>query len=122
MEFRNYGTRHRHDFPNPDDIIKILNNGEIAYVKEIGTEYDYILTKQLSCWTRVDIINSIGDYTQNMKKCELYDDNPMTYVRVALAIETLAYHNKNYLWSGDNNKISEEVQTLLIEALKQSDK
>ena len=30
MEFRNYGTRHRHDFPNPDDVIKILNNGEIA--------------------------------------------------------------------------------------------
>ena len=57
-----------------------------------------------------------------MKTCELYDENPMEYVRVALAIETLAYYNKNYLWSGDNKKISEEVQALLVEALKQSNR
>ena len=68
MNFRNYGTRYRHDFPNPNDIIEILNDGEIAYVKEIETEYDYILTKPLSCWTRVDNFNSIGNYMQNMKK------------------------------------------------------
>lgn len=122
MNFRNYGTRHMHEFPNPDDIVGTLNDGEIAYVKEIGTKYDYILTKPLSCWTRLDNFKNVGGYTQNMKICELYDENPMTYVRVALAIETLAYHNKNYLWSGDNKKISEEVQTLLVEALKQSHK
>ena len=57
-----------------------------------------------------------------MKTCELYDENPMEYVRVALAIETLAYHNKNYLWNGDNKKISEEVQALLVKALKQYNK
>lgn len=53
-----------------------------------------------------------------IKKPELYCEEKMEYVRVALAIETLAYHNKNYLWTGDDCKISEEVQSLLREALK----
>ena len=54
-----------------------------------------------------------------MKKQEMYDDNPMEYVRVALAIETIAYHNKNYLSSKlqDNSKISEEIQALLFKAI-----
>ena len=42
------------------------------------------------------------------------------YIRVALAIETLAYHNKNYLdscLSKNNAKISEEVQACLNAAL-----
>ena len=58
-----------------------------------------------------------------MKKPEIYSDNPMDYVRVALAIETLAYHNKNYLDRSinDNYKISEEVQSLLIAALEHDD-
>lgn len=53
-------------------------------------------------------------------KTDFYSDNPMDYVRVALAIETLAYHNKNYLDRSisDNCKISEEIQALLISALK----
>lgn len=57
-----------------------------------------------------------------MKKTEIYSDNPMDYVRVALAIETLAYHNKNYLDKNlrDNSKISEEVQALLVAALESS--
>jgi hypothetical protein len=45
----------------------------------------------------------------------------MDYVRVALALETLAYHNKEYLdirFSG-NNRLSEEVQALLLAALKE---
>lgn len=40
-------------------------------------------------------------------------------IRIALAIETLAYHNKNYLdrtIAGSNAKISETVQGLLREA------
>lgn len=43
----------------------------------------------------------------------------LDYVRIALAIETLAYHDKNYLGrglSGSNAKISETVQGLLREA------
>ena len=48
-----------------------------------------------------------------------YSSDPMDYVRVALALETLAYHNKNYLapTMQDNNRISEEIQALLNEAL-----
>ena len=55
-----------------------------------------------------------------MKNTEFCSSNPMDYVRVALAIETLAYHNKNYLNRSisDNCKISEEIQALLIEAIK----
>ncbi len=55
-----------------------------------------------------------------MKKAEFYSSNPMDYVRVALAIETLAYHNKSYLSNNlhDNAKISEEIQVLLTEAIK----
>lgn len=57
-----------------------------------------------------------------MKDAEFYSDNPMDYVRVALAIETLAYHNKNNLSNNihDNSKISEEIQKLLTEAIKLS--
>lgn len=122
MKLRNYGTKYRHEFPNPDDISKTLSYDEIAYIKEAGSEYNYILTKQLSNWSRLDNFNNIGDYMKNMKTCEIYDEDPMAYVRVAFAIETLAYHNKNYLWSGDNKKISEEIQALLVEALKQSNR
>lgn len=55
-----------------------------------------------------------------MKKPEMYDENPMEYVRVALAIETLAYHHKDYLNQNlrDNSKISEEIQALLTEAIR----
>ena len=55
-----------------------------------------------------------------MKSPEMYSDNQMDYVRVALAIETLAYHNKSYLSKDfhDNAKISEEIQALLTEAIK----
>ena len=58
-----------------------------------------------------------------MKNTGLYSSNPMDYVRVALAIETLAYHNKNYLSKNlsDDAKISEEIQALLIEAIKSTD-
>ena len=50
----------------------------------------------------------------------MYDENPMEYVRVALAIEILAYHHKDYLNKNfrDNSKISEEIQALLTEAIK----
>lgn len=54
-----------------------------------------------------------------IKNCETYCKDSTDYVRIALAIEILAYHNKNYLWTGNDCKISEEVQTLLAESLIQ---
>lgn len=47
-------------------------------------------------------------------------DNPMDYVRVALALETLAYHSKEYLdiRFSSNNRLNEEMQALLTAALK----
>ena len=44
-------------------------------------------------------------------------DNPMDYIKCALAIEVLAYHNKNFLHHNDNKYISEQVQILLEQAL-----
>lgn len=41
----------------------------------------------------------------------------MDYVKIALAIEILAYENKNYLWTGNDCKISETVQNLLWSSL-----
>ncbi len=48
----------------------------------------------------------------------IHSENPMDYVRCALAIEVLAYHNKNFLRYSDNKSISEQVQILLERALK----
>jgi hypothetical protein len=58
-----------------------------------------------------------------MKGEEFYSSDPMDYVRVALSIETLAYYDKNYLSYNlqDNSKISEQIQALLVEAIRQSD-
>lgn len=47
--------------------------------------------------------------------------NPMDYVMCALAIETLAYHNKSFLCCQDNKTISEQIQSLLKEAIKKSE-
>lgn len=47
--------------------------------------------------------------------------NALDNIRIALAIETLAYHDKNYLDSalaGSNAKISETVQSFLRDAEK----
>ncbi len=52
---------------------------------------------------------------------EIVSNNPMDYVMCALAIETLAYHNKSFLCCQDNNLISEQVQSLLKEAIKKSE-
>ena len=50
-------------------------------------------------------------------------NDPKDYVRIALAMETLAYHDKNYLNQAFQNKnhFSEEMQLLLIAALKDGD-
>lgn len=42
------------------------------------------------------------------------------YIEVAFALETLAYHNKNYLASmmGNDARENEEIRLLLFEALK----
>lgn len=55
--------------------------------------------------------------------CEFDSEDPTDYIRVALAIETLAYYNKNYLDASikDNCAISREIQSLMIEALKKSE-
>lgn len=55
-----------------------------------------------------------------MIKTDFYSTDPLEYIRAALAIETLAYLDKNYLSSNlkDNAKISEEVQALLIEGIR----
>lgn len=45
-------------------------------------------------------------------------DNPMDYVKCALAIEVLAYHNKNFLQYSDNKSINEQIQILLEQALE----
>lgn len=46
------------------------------------------------------------------------------YIEIALALETLAYHNKNYLdsYMCNDAHLSEEIRLLLIEALKKIDK
>lgn len=45
------------------------------------------------------------------------------YIEIALALEVLAYHNKNYLDSYfcDDCSLSEEIQLLLLEAIKKID-
>ena len=55
-----------------------------------------------------------------MIKTVFYSNNPLDYIRAALAIETLAYCDKNYLSSElkDNAKISEEVQALLAVGIR----
>lgn len=55
-----------------------------------------------------------------VKPCNIVSDNPADYISVALALETLAYHNKNYLAKSfaDDSSISEEIQSLLFTALK----
>ena len=49
---RSYGIAHRHDFPNHNVILQSLGN-DIAVIKEIGTENEYILAKELHCWTQL---------------------------------------------------------------------
>lgn len=55
-----------------------------------------------------------------MIKTDFYSADPLDYVRAALAIETLAYLDKNYLSSDlkDNAKISKEVQVLLAAGIR----
>ena len=50
---------------------------------------------------------------------DIYSTEAEDYVRVALAIETLAYHNKDLLSYRlrDDAKISEQIQGLLTEAI-----
>ena len=57
------------------------------------------------------------------KEPDCFCENPMDYVRIALALETLAYHDKSYLATHlcDNKNMSEEMQALLVQALKDGD-
>lgn len=49
----NYGRMHRHNFPSPDNVLDLLCECQIAYVKDQDTEYDFILTRPLKCWTQI---------------------------------------------------------------------
>ncbi|MBE6745729.1 MAG: hypothetical protein E7569_16130 [Ruminococcaceae bacterium] len=56
-------------------------------------------------------------------KIGVVSENPMDYVKVALALEILAYHNKSYLsreLAANESKFSEEIQGLLSEAIRVS--
>lgn len=55
-----------------------------------------------------------------MIKTDFYSTDPLDYVRAALAIETLAYCDKNYLSNDlkDNVNISKEVQALLAAGIR----
>ncbi len=57
---RSYGTVHMPEFPNPDVVLQTLGNNDIAVIKEIGTEYNYILTQQLRCWTKISALAQIA--------------------------------------------------------------
>ena len=55
-----------------------------------------------------------------MKKyCETVCQTAKEYIQIALALETLSYHNKNYLDKMMCNDaiLSEEIQILLMEAI-----
>lgn len=55
-----------------------------------------------------------------MKEIEgIVSKEPKDYIEVALALETLAYHNKNYLSKSinDNCNLNLEIRHLLSEAL-----
>lgn len=51
---RTYGPMYRCDFPHPSTVLETLDVGEIAHAKDMATEYDYIITKELKTWTLVD--------------------------------------------------------------------
>ena len=57
---RSYGTKYRHDFPNPDVVSQTLESYDIAVIKEIGTEYQYILTKELRYWTQISELAQVA--------------------------------------------------------------
>ena len=63
----------------------------------------------------MESVNKIG-----IAPCDFYSPDPMDYVRVALSLETLAYHSKHYLSTElqDDINLSEEIQTLLINAIE----
>ena len=56
---RYYGKKYIHDFPNPDVVLQSLDFGDIAVIKEISTEYNYILTKELRYWTQISVLEQI---------------------------------------------------------------
>ena len=53
MSIYNYGTAHFIQFPDSEKVINNLAPGDIAFIKEAGTEFDYILTRNLRNWTQV---------------------------------------------------------------------
>ena len=57
---RNYGVKYRHEFPNPDVVLQTLEDYGVAVIKDISTEYQYILTPQLRYWTQVSELASVA--------------------------------------------------------------
>ena len=80
FNIRNYGTKFTHDFPNPDDVRKTLNDADIACIKDLDTSDNYILTKHIDCWTQID----------NFKLIERTNKNHMEKV---YQVEFMAYTN-----------------------------
>lgn len=57
---RYYGTKYKYDFPNPDIVLQTLENYDIAVVKDIITEHQYILTPQLRYWIQISELAQIA--------------------------------------------------------------
>ena len=55
----NYGYAHWANFPRFDNVLSTLDYGDVAIIREIGTEYDYILCHSLTYWTRLDNLTNI---------------------------------------------------------------
>lgn len=81
---RSYGKEYRCDFPNPDVVLQTLNYDDVAVIKEKVSESDYILTKQLSCWTQ------IGNLEEAVRK-----------QNTSLTAENKKYNIEWYLASGE---------------------
>ena len=62
MSIQFYGKKYRLDFPDHDVVLQTLDFGDIAVIKETGTEYTYILTKQSRYWTRAsEVVETVTE-------------------------------------------------------------
>lgn len=88
---RSYGVRHFCDFPRPDTILKTLDS-DIAYIKEMGTEHEYILAKPLRYWTKISDLLSVSEVA-NMICNRVEDiDSLISYIDKPVYV-------KGYCWS-----------------------
>lgn len=62
----NYGSKYMNEFPKADEVLAKLENGQIAFITEKGTGYQYILTKELGGWSKV--LNQCSTPEKRMEK------------------------------------------------------